>query len=184
MLLFFGIVILALAGMHLAFWRWRRKIEQELGEGAAIEWAHFQKNEPAFIEGLDEAAFTAIYKRVNDSRFPGYALATLTTFLLALPVIFALLVGAQWFAGAAGIIPEPIEVARQMSLEGDTITILGNNLDEETRYQTALYYIRDLAGFYYFFGVLICWLIIVAFFMRRYHARRPGYLRDEIIRAR
>jgi len=50
--------------------------------------------------------------------------------------------------------------------------------------EAALYYIEDLAGFYYFFGVIIVWLIIVAIFMRRYHSRRPGYLRDEILRAK
>ena len=181
---FFTLAAIGLVATAAIYWRWRASIDADLAEGAALEWAHYQRHEPDFVAHLDEAAFKAIYIRVNEPRFPGYALATLVSFFMALPAVFILLSGALWLAGETGIIPEPVDVARQMNLEGGTITILGKDIDEQTRYEAALYYIRDLAGFYYFFGVLLSWLLIVAFFMRRYHRRRPGYLRDEIIRAR
>ncbi len=182
--LFYLIIIAALIVMGVVYWRWQEKIKAEVAEGSAIEWAHFQKNEPEFLEGVSEKRFRELYARVHTPRFPGYALATVATFFVSLPVTFAalsaLLIGLQAF----GAIPEPVEVVEQMSLEGGEIKILGKTIDEKSRYEMALYYVGDIAGFYYFFGVLAVWLLIVAFYMRRYHARRPGYLRDEIIRSR
>ncbi len=179
MTVFFVIVIVGLAAIGGAYWHWRLRIEAEITEGAAVEWAYFQKNEPDFVAHLDEAAFKAIYARVNAPRFPGYALAALVTFFLSLPVIFvaltALLVGAE----AVGILPAPAETAEQLFIDDGELIFFRNTPPE-----AALYYVRDLGGFYYFFGVLLSWLAIVAFYMRRYHARRPGYLRDEIIRAK
>lgn len=182
--LFYLIVITALIALGVIYWRWRSKIGGEIAEGSAIDWAHFQKNEPEFLEGVSEERFRELYTRVHTPRFPGYVLATIGTFFVSLPVIFvalsALLIGLQAF----GAIPEPIEVVEQMSLEGGEIKMLGKTIDEKSRYEMALYYVGDIAGFYYFFGVLVVWLLIVAFYMRRYHSRRPGYLRDEIIRSR
>ena len=82
-------------------------------------------------------------------------------------------------ADAAGLLPEQAETAERLFVDDGKLIFF-----RETPPEAALYYIRDLAGFYYFFGILFSWLAIVAFYMRRYHARRPGYLRDEIIRAR
>ena len=179
MIVFFGIVVVILIAIGGAYWRWRRRIDAEIAEGAAIEWAHFQKHEPEFVAHLDEDGFRAIYKRVNEPRFPGYALAALATFFLSLPVIFmaltALLIGAE----AAGVLPAQAEAAERLFVDDGKLIFF-----RETPPEAALYYIRDLAGFYYFFGILFSWLGVVAFYMRRYHARRPGYLRDEIIRAR
>lgn len=179
MTLFFAIIILALAGVGVFYMRWRKSIDNELAEGAAVDWAHFQKHEPEFVAHLDETAFAAIYKRVNEPRFPAYALATFATFFLSLPIIFALLAGLLIGAEAVGAVPEPVDTAERLFLEDGKLIFF-----KETPPEAALYYIRDLAGFYYFFGVLFSWLGIVAFYMRRYHRRRPGYLRDEIIRAR
>ncbi len=181
---FYLAVMAALAVAAALYWRWRKAIDEEIAEGAGIEWAHFQKHEPEFLEGLSEDAFRAVYRRVHAPRFPGYVLAAAATFFVSLPVTLALLSAILWGAAKVGAIPEPAEVVEQMSLEGDSIRLLGKDIDAQTRYDMALYYIGDLAGFYYFFGVIVVWLAIVAFYTRRYHARRPGYLRDEIIRSR
>ncbi len=176
---FFGIVT---AGLVLAgglYWRWRQKIKAEISEGAAIEWAHFQENEPEFLQGMSEEKFHDIYARVHTPRFPGYALAAGATFFVTLPLSLALLTGILWGAEKSGLIPEPIDVADRLLLENGDVRFFS-----QTPPEAALYYIEDLAGFYYFFGVLTIWLLIVAFYMHRYHKRRPGYLRDEIIRSR
>lgn len=170
-------VLFALAGG--AFWYWRRKIDAEIAEGAAIEWAQFQKNEPEFIEGISETRFREIYALVHTPRFPAYALAMGATFFASLPVTFTVLTLLLIGAEATGIIPQPIDVADRLLIEDGKLIFF-----RETPAEAALYYIRDLGGFYYFFGVMASWLLIVAFFMRRFHSRRPGYLRDEIIRAR
>lgn len=179
MLLFFVIVVVLLAIAGGLFWRWRQRIQAEITEGAAIEWAHLQKHEPEFVAHLDEAAFNAIYDRVNAPRFPGYALAAFATFFLSLPLIFMALAGILIGAEIAGLVPAPHETAERLFIQDGRLIFF-----RETPPEAALYYIRDLAGFYYFFGVLLSWLAIVAFYMRRYHARRPGYLRDEIIRTK
>ncbi len=179
MVLFFLIVVILLCASGFFYWRWRRRIEAEIAEGAAIEWAHFQKHEPEFVAHLDEAGFRTIYARVNAPRFPGYALAAFVTFFLSLPVIFIALTAIIIGAEAAGVVPAPVDTAERLFIEDGRLIFF-----RETPPAAALYYVRDLAGFYYFFGVLFSWLAVVAFYMRRYHARRPGYLRDEIIRAR
>lgn len=181
---FFGIIAALLSAAAGLYWRWKRNIDADIAEGAAIEWERLNENEPEFLKGLSEEKFREIYARVHTPRFPGYALATIATFFISLPFTFALLAGLLLGAQAAGVIPEPVEVVEQLNLEGGDIKLLGKDIDQQTRLEMAYYYIGDLAGFYYFFGVIVVWLLIVWFFMRRYHARRPGYLRDEIIRAR
>lgn len=168
---------LALAGG--AYWRWRKGIDAENAEGAAIEWARYQEREPEFLEGISEEKFREVYARVHTPRFPAYALAAFATFFVSLPMTFALLVAVLWGAEAVGMTPEPVEVADRLFLDDGEMRFFS-----DTPPEAALYYAEDLSGFYYFFGVLIVWLIIVAVFMRRFHANRPGYLRDEIIRAR
>ncbi|MEM9618244.1 MAG: hypothetical protein AAF936_09820 [Pseudomonadota bacterium] len=176
---FFLTIAGLLAVLGGLYWRWRQRIEAEIAEGAAIEWAHFQKTEPEFLKDMTEAQFREVYARVHMPRFPGYAFAAFATFLASLPVAFGLLAAGLWGAEKVGLLPAPVEVADRLLIEDGQMRIF-----RDTPPEAALYYIEDLAGFYYFFGVLLIWLIIVAFFMRRYHARRPGYLRDEIIRAR
>jgi len=179
MVWFFVIIAFLLAGAGAAYWRWRRGIDEEVAEGAEIEWAHLQKNEPEFLEGVSEEKFREIYARVHTPRFPGYVLAMVVTFFGSLPVTFAVLTLVLWGAQAVGATPEPVDVADRLLIEDGRLVFF-----RDTPPEAALYYLRDLAGFYYFFGVLAVWLGVVAFFMRRYHRCRPGYLRDEIIRAR
>ena len=178
----FVFALLGVAG--ILFWRWRKKIDAELAEGAGIEWDLFQEREPEFLGPLTRERFNAVFARVHTPRFPGYAFAAMATFFLSLPVTLALLTAILLGAERFGVTPEPIEVADKIYLRGDDITVLGKTLDEQTRREMALHYASDLAGFYYFFGVLVMWGVIVAVFTRRFHARRPGFLRDEIILAR
>lgn len=174
-----ALILTGLGAFTVAFILWKRKIDAENKEGADYEWRFLEKNEPEFLEGLSRAHFDEIYARVHTPRFPGYALAAAWTFVLWLPVTFAALTGGLWVAQALGVAPQPADVADRLILEDGEIRYFS-----EAPPEAALYYIEDLAGFYFFFGVIFVWLLIVAFYMRRFHARRPGYLRDEIIRSR
>lgn len=169
-------VVAVLIGLYL--W-WARRTAAEIAEGAEIEWSRLQASDPELLEGLDRARFNAVYRRVHFPRFPGYALACFASFMVSLPISFALLVGGLFAAEALGMTPDAVEIADKYLVEDGRMRLLRAAPSE-----AALYYVRDLGGFYYFFGVLFIWLLIVAFFMHRYHARRPGYLRDEILRAR
>jgi hypothetical protein len=169
-------VVAVLIGLY--FW-WARRLDAEIAEGAEIEWNRLQASDPALLEGIDRARFNAIYRRVNFPRFPGYALACFASFVVSLPASFALLVGGLVAAEALGMTPDAAEIADKYLVEDGRMKLLRAAPSE-----AALYYVRDLGGFYYFFGVIFIWLLIVAFFMHRYHARRPGYLRDEILRTR
>ncbi|MEZ5894599.1 MAG: hypothetical protein R3C58_15810 [Parvularculaceae bacterium] len=179
MLNFFIAVFVALAVLGGLYWLWRRKIDAEVAEGAAHEWALFQKNEPAFVAGMSEEKFRKVYARVHTPRFPAYALAAIATFLLSLPVTFALLSAVAWGADMLGFLPEPLEIVRYVHL-GEISEPAAGRCNQECQLQLA----ESFSGFYYFFGVIAMWLTVVFFFTRRFHARRPGYLRDEIIRAR
>ncbi len=176
---FFVFVAFALAVAAGAYWWWRRKIAAEVAEGAAIEWAHYRKTDPEFLEGVSEEKFREVYARVHTPRFPGYALAMAVTFFASLPVTFAALVLFLMIGEKLGLAPAPIEIVQAVNL-GEAKSPESWQCNTQCQLQVAASY----AGFYYFFGMLASWLLIVAFFMRRFHARRPGYIRDEIIRAR
>ncbi len=179
MLGFFLVVFLGLGLAGGLYWRWRKKVAEEVAEGAEIEWGLFQKNEPEFLEGISEAKFREIYARVHTPRFPAYALAAIATFFLSLPVTFAVLTLLLWVGQATGVVPQPVEMVQYVNLGEVRVTQAW-----ECGAECQLYVAEAFAGFYYFFGVIVAWLVIVWFFMRRYHRRRPGYLRDEIIRAK
>lgn len=176
---FFVVVFALLALAGLAYWFWMKKVAAEVAEGAAFEWALMQKHESEFLAGITEEKFREIYARVHTPRFPGYALATVATFFLSLPVNLGLLSLGAWAAEKTGLIPEPAEVVRYVRLGGAKATESWQ-CDTSCQMQIA----ESFAGFYYFFGMIAGWLVIVWFFTRRFHARRPGLLRDEIIRAK
>ncbi|NNE40552.1 MAG: hypothetical protein HKN14_06500 [Marinicaulis sp.] len=176
---FFGIVLLLIAAAGALYWRWKKHIEAEIAEGAAIEWAHYQKVEPEFLRGYDEAKFREVYACVHTPRFPGYAMAIAGTFALSLPIAFAVIAGSIWAAGQMGLLPEPAEIVRYVQI-GEQKSVASWQCDAICK----LYVAEAFSGFYVYFAVMVIWLSIVAFYMRRYHARRPGYLRDEIIRSR
>lgn len=169
-------IFLIIAGLY--WWRMRR-LEAEIAEGAEFEWKRLGEADPELLKGLDEARFKAIYKHVHYPRFPGYALACLGCFIASLPLTFGVLAGAGMIAARFGLTPANADIANRYLIDDGRLRFIHSAAPE-----AALYLVRDFGGFYYFFGVLFVWLLIVAFFMRRYHARRPGYLRDEILRAR
>ena len=179
MVWFFVIVTVLLAAFSVIYWRWRRNIDAEIAEGAAIEWAQYQKNEPEFLQGMSENKFREVYAKVHTPRFPGYVLAMVVTFFASLPATFALLVFVMWVAQALGLTPDPVELVQVVPL-GEVEAAQPWQCNSQCMLQVAEAY----SGFYYFFGVLLVWLGIVAFFMRRFHSRRPGYLRDELLRAK
>ena len=179
MIWFFGIIAALLLAAGGLYWRWSKQVAEEVAEGASLEWAYFQKSEPDFIAGVSEEKFHEIYAKVHTPRFPGYALAMGATFFVSLPVTFAVLASLSYLGGRLGVFPEPVEIIRAVPI-GETTAVQSWQCDSQCWLRIA----DNFAGFYYFFGVLIVWLLIVAFFMRRFHTRRPGYLRDEIIRAR
>jgi hypothetical protein len=175
---FVGVVVILGVSFGL-YILWARRVSAEIAEGGEVEWAQLQKNDPELVAGLAREEFDAIYRRVHFPRFPKYALACAAAFLVSLPVTLALLSGGIWAGEALGLLPAPAEFADRYLVEDGRMRVITAAPPE-----AAMYYARDLAGFYYFFGVLLAWIIIVTVFMRRYHARRPGYLREEILRAR
>lgn len=158
---------------------WRRSVLREIAQGAEIEWQRFQDNEPEFLKDMSKAQFEKVYRRVNYPRFPDYALLALAAFVVSLPVTFAILSLFAFMAEVMGLSPQPAEIANYLLIEDGAMRFVRSAPPE-----AAVYYARDLSGFYYFFGVLIAWILIVLGFTRHYHGNRPGYLRDEIIRER
>ncbi len=179
MLSFFLVVFVLLALAGGLYWLWLRKIAGEVAEGAAYEWAFMQKHEPEFLVGITEEQFRQIYARVHTPRFPAYALVATATYFVTMPVTLGLLSAGAWAAEKVGFLPEPVEIVRYVRLGGAKATEPWQ-CDTICQMQIA----ESFSGFYYFFGIIAAWLVIVWLFMRRFHARRPGLLRDEIIRAR
>ncbi|MHA7872330.1 MAG: hypothetical protein ACX939_08275, partial [Hyphococcus sp.] len=85
MLWFFVAAAALLAALGALYWRWNRRVEADIAEGAAIEWDYFQKNEPAFVDGMTAEQFHAVYRSVHKPRFPAYALGAFATFIISLP---------------------------------------------------------------------------------------------------
>ena len=165
--------LLALAwGLH---WLWRRRVAAEVAEGAAAEYARFARQDPALVEGMDEAAFARVYARVETPRFPAYALTAVTAFVLGTPLLLGVLGGLTFLF-------EPPDVGRaamQLQMNDGTARLAGQVSTEELQY-----ILQGWSGFYYFFGFLAFWILILIATMRRYHARTPGLLREEVLRSR
>lgn len=172
LLILFGSV--ALAGF--LYWRWAKRTGAEIAESAGAEWERLKIADPALLEGLNEARFNAVYRRVHFPRFPKYALAIGAAFIVALPVTLSVLAGVALALDSLGMSANAQALAHSIPIEG---SIAGVSRDQgET---IALYYIQDVAKFYYYFGLLFAWLAIVFVAMRRFHKRRPGYLREELM---
>lgn len=174
-------VILAILGVaYGAYWWWKRQVIADIDEGAQAEFERLSRQDATLMAGLDEPKFRKIYEATEMPRFPGYAVATLATFLLGTPIFLALLAWGDVMMNTTGMIPAPGEVVTRLAIDDTGSTRVMADVPPEA----LQYYVEDLGGFYYFFGLLLFWIAIVVFFMRRYHARTPGSLRDEIIRAR
>jgi hypothetical protein len=168
---------LALAGLWFVWWT--RRTEADIAESASYEWERLKTADPQLIDGLDETQFRAIFRRVHFPRFPKYALAIAAAFVVALPATFGLLAAAAFALDSIGLSADAQAVARSIPVEG---SIAGVSRDDQET--IALYYVQDVVKFYYYFGILFVWLAIVFFAMRRFHLRRPGYLREEISAAK
>jgi hypothetical protein len=179
MIWFFLGLLAVVAIVGALYWRWSRRVEAEVAEGAEIEWARLQESDPDLLQGMDRAKFDVVYRRVHFPRFPAYALACLCAFAASLPLTFGILAAGSLIWERIGLSPNTPAIADRYLVEEGRMRIITAAPPE-----AAMYVVEDFARFYYFFGVVAVWLLIVAYFMRRYHGRRPGYLRDEIIRAR
>lgn len=174
--------LLVLAGLAAVagtlYWRWARLTTADIDESAGFEWERLKTADTELISGVDEERFRAIYHRVHFPRFPKYALSMLAAFIAALPVTLALLAGIAWAFDTIGLSADADALAKSIPVSG---SIAGVSKDDgET---IALYYVQDVLKFYYYFGIVFAWLAIVFFAMQRYHRRRPGYLRDELLQA-
>ena len=179
MQIFIACVVAAFLLAGVLYWRWSIRIKSEIAEGAQFEWDRLTRNEPDFLKGLDRPVFDRVYSQVHFPRFPKYFLTAVAAFVLALPITFGILSGSVWLLESIGVFAEPDEIAKYVPISGDS----GSENAERNR-EMALLLAKNFSGFYYFFGVIAAWLAIVAIAARRYYARRPGYLRDELIRAR
>lgn len=155
---------------------WSRRTAAEIAADAGAEWVRLNACDPELVAGLDEARFHAVYARVHFPRFPKYALAIAAAFVAALPLTLGLLSAIAGGLESLGLSADAQNLARSIPVEG---SIAGVSRDEQET--IALYYVQDVVKFYYYFGVIFSWLAIVFFAMRRYHKRRPGYLREEIL---
>ena len=177
MIWFFVLIAGTLGGAGGLYWFWARRVRAEIAEGAAAAFDRISVGEPEFLAGLPRERFAAAYGRAHFPRFPKYLLTSLAAFAVALPVVFAVLSFALWVGDQTGLVAEPAELAKYVPLgEGRSAEARAN------REEMALYLARDFAGFYYFFGVTLAWIAILAIVMRMYHKRRPGPLREELLR--
>ncbi len=165
--------------LALAYWRWSMRVNEEIREGALHAFKALQNSDPAIVAGYDAARFETVYRRVHFPRFPKYALACVAAFIMSFPLALGALSGAAVLAERIGLTAEPAELARYVPIDGWRTSATAAEREE-----MALVLAQNFSGFYYFFGVIGAWLAIVAIFMRRYHLRRPGYMRDELIRQR
>lgn len=167
--------LIAVAG--IAYWRWSRRTNAEIAEGALYEWERLSRTECDLIKGLSEERFRAVYRRTHFPRFPKYAIAIAAAFVVSLPLTLGALAGIAWTLDSIGLSANAQAIARSVPIEG---SIAGVSRDDgET---IALYYVQDVVKFYYYFGLLFAWLGIIYFAMRRFHKNRPGYLRDELMK--
>ncbi|MFN3959426.1 MAG: hypothetical protein ACK4NP_05890 [Parvularculaceae bacterium] len=175
MLAFFLAAFGALGVAALAYWRWAKKMRADIEESAGLEWARRKEGDRDSVAGLDEARFRALFVRVHFPRLPKYALAAATAFVIALPATFYILGAIAWGLGSLGLSPDAERLARAVPVEGAERLL--NRDDGET---VAMLWISDILLIGYYFGLLVVWIAIVAIAMRRYHARRPGYLEEEL----
>lgn len=104
--------------------------------------------------GVDEAKFARIFQRVHGPRAQVYILLALGGAIAVTPLAFSLL-GLGW-----------------------RLVWIATGKPESYADGTLIW------QFFLFFGVIACWAGVAALFARRYHAKRPGDLDQELARAR
>lgn len=171
------IVILAIwyGGLRL----WQRRIDDEVSEGAKVEYAFLERSDPELLKGLDQDGFRAIFARVEAPKGPFYIFTAVAIFFVAAPLMLAFTTALITFMEVSGIIPQPAEQAQQLKLSADGIQLV------RTADLEALQLIlQGWGGFFSFFSLLFLWVAVFYAVMRRYHTSRPGSLREEVLRAR
>lgn len=116
----------------------------------AAEDFAYRRNNQMIAETVDQAQFVAAYRRVNSPRASTYIAATLWSVLLATPLI-------------AKIMEFLLDLLWQAS---------GQSRVFEPGYL--------VWAFFIFFGLMGSWAAICFLSARRYHARVPGRLEDEL----
>ncbi len=179
MIAYYGVTLLIVALAAGTYRLWARRVEAEIREGAADEWAALRRRSPEILDGYTQERFTGVYRRAHFPRFPGYALAAAAAFVLSLPVTLGALSGAVWLADRTGLAPSPSEVARYVPIGARKPVDVGACTAD-----CQMVLAENFGGFFFFFAIIAIWLAIFAFFMRRYYARMPGDLREELVRGR
>lgn len=176
---YYLVVALILSVWFGLYWLWSRRVEGDAAAGAAFEYERLKKADPALLEGVDEARFRRVFSRVEVPQQPLYTFIAVAIFLAAAPLILALTAFTIRSMEVAGIIPQPAEQAQQLRLSAEGITLV------RTADLEALQLIlQGWGGFFSFFALLFFWVAVFYAVMRRYHARRPGSLREEVLRSR
>lgn len=175
MTLFFLTAFGALGVAALVYWRWAERTRAEIDESAGLDWLRRNETAPESVEGLSEAQFRAVFRRVHFPRLPKYALSAVAAFVIALPATFYVLGAIAWIMGSLGMSPDAERLARAVPVEGAERLL--NRDDGET---VAMFWINDILLLGYYFGLLFVWMAVIALAMRRYHQRRPGYLEEEL----
>lgn len=179
LLTYYLFVLLILAAWYGIYRYWSRKVAADVSDGASFEFKRLQKVDPALLEGVDEERFRAIYERVEMPRQPFFTWMAAAVFLLGAPLVLAVTTMTLSWMEVVGIIPQPAEQAQQLKLSAEGIRLV------RTADLEALQLIlQGWGGFFSFFALLIFWVAVFYAVMRRYHAQRPGSLRDEVLRAR
>jgi hypothetical protein len=167
----FSAAILAIAAA--LYWRWSTRTRAEIAEAAAEAFERLNREDTDLLRNYDAQSFARIFERVHFPRFPLYALISAAGFLVALPFMFMLMSLVLNLAQASGFYGDAGALADRVPLRGDAATI-------EQRRVVVMYLIETYSGVIYLFGVLLLWGGVVTLAMRRYHARRPGYLHEEL----
>ena len=179
LLTYYLIVFVILGGWYGLFRYWSNKVEADIAEGASFEFERLKKTDPALLEGFDEARFRKVFSSVEVSQQPFYTWLAGAIFLVGAPFVLAITTITIRWMEVVGIIPQPAEQAQQLKLSADGIRLV------RTADLEALQLIlQGWGGFFSFFALLLFCVAVFYAVMRHYHAKRPGSLRDEILRAR
>ncbi|MEM9285420.1 MAG: hypothetical protein AAGA39_06005 [Pseudomonadota bacterium] len=179
-LLIYYLVIAAVLGVWFGLYRlWRKRIDEDAAAGAAFEFERLGRQDPGLVEGLGLPDFTAIYARVVTPRAPGHVFAAASIFLLFVPIILGMTSIVIEVMERTGVIPQPAAAAQQIKLTADGIKLV-----READLDALQYILQGWGGFFFFFSLLLFWVGVFVWVMRRFHSQRPGSLRDEILRAR
>lgn len=180
MLLNYYLVVLVILGLWYGAYRfWRRRIDDDVKEGARVEYDLLKRKDPELLEGLSEDRFTDIFGMVETPRAPFFTWLAVAIFLLGAPLVLALNTMVIRFLEVTGVIPQPAEQAQQLKLTADGIKLV-----READLDALQYILQGWGGFFSFFSLLFFWVVVFYAVMRRYHSRRPGSLREEVLRSR